>query len=186
MTNFVLPLFLCGVLTGAVSVCVRYLRRVVAGEMPQRLFPKLAKKKNLGKNMGKPLLFLLDFFFFFLFGAYLVLYDATVLFGQGRLFHFAAFGCGVLMVRYLLLTLLSCVTERVFGIVFDFLRAAVWCVFYPIRKCFSTLYRILFLVYLIIRRKNDRMKWKRKAKRALARLKLESETAFLPKEITEA
>lgn len=188
MTGSLLPLFLCGVTAGVCSVLFFFLRGLFAGRYPPRRFllllPKSVKKKK--KKQGRTLGFLLDFAFCFLFGAYLVLYDATVLMGRGRIHHLCAFLFGCFLVRRLFLSVLFRPTERVIVFFLDLLRFLVRCTFYPVRKCFSLLFAILSSLYLILKAKNDRIRMKRKAKREIGSIEGDAGRAFLPAAVTEA
>ena len=185
MTGPLFPLFLLGTAFGGISAFLSLVRGACTGEYPQKRFCFKASGGRKAKR-GKILPFVFDLLFSFLSGCYLVLYDATVLGGRGRLYHLAAFLAGFLAVRYLFLSVLKTQTERVFRFALDLFRFARYCFFYPVRKCFSTIRSILFHAYLILKRKNDKMRMKRKAKREIARLYSDAESAFLPLAVTEA
>ena len=180
-----LPLLLLGTTTGVVSAILSLVRRACRGEFPKKRFRPRGLADRKAKR-GRFLPFFLDLLFCFFVGCYLVLYDATVLGGSGRFYHLAVFFAGFLLVRYLFLTALKTQIERVFSFLLDLFRFARSCLFYPFRKCFSLIRSILFFLYLILKRKNDRMIKKRRAKREIVRLCAEAETAFLPLAVTEA
>lgn len=188
MTRAFLTLFLFGLTAGAFSVAVGFLRRSLSGEYPDRVipFPKEQKRKERRRRRGMIVSFLLDLFLSLLTGLYLVLYDATVLGGRGRPVHLAFFFGGLFFSRFVFLSLFYRQTERAFRFAFDLLYAGIWCLCFPFRKCFSLLFGFLCSLYLIMKRKNDKMKWKRQAKRETARLYREMETAFLPPDLTGA
>jgi len=180
-----LPLFLVGISVGGVSVFLHFFFALIAGEYPVRIVRIPIRKKKKGnarrkkKRRGCVRKAFLDFFFTFLTGAYLVLYDVTVLGGRGRIHHLAFFFFGVFFARFLLLRLFFGLTENVFRFFFDLIRVAALALTYPFRILLSLFFSILFRAYLILKRKNDRMKMKRKAKREIARLCREADTAFL-------
>ena len=185
MNGTLFPLFLLGTASGGISTVFSLVRRACAGAYPQKRFR--FKSSGRGKiKRGRILPFLIDLLFSLLTGCYLVLYDATVIGGRGRLYHLAAFLAGFFAVRYLLLSVLKTQTERVFRFWLDLFRFVRYCLFYPVRKCFLLIRSILLFSYLILKRKNDTMKRKRKAKREIARLYSDAETAFLPLAVTEA
>lgn len=186
MTGPVFILLRCGFAVGVCSAVLFLLRRAVAGDYPQRTFRKIVKKKKTRKRKGRVFSFCADFLLCFLTGTYLVLYDATVLGGRGRFIHLAAFICGLILARFLFLSVFFHPIERAFMLVLDCLRAAGWCLLYPFRKCFALFFGFLFRAYLIMKRKNDKIRKKRKAKREIARLLSGSETSFLPSGVTEA
>lgn len=186
MTGAVPTLFICGSAAGVCSVVLFFLRRTCAGMYPQQTFQRIKIDKNRRKKRGRTAIVLLDLLFCFFVGTYLVLYDATVLGGTGRLYHLATFFVGFLLIRYLLISVLFRPVERLFRFLLDLFRAAVWCLLLPFRKCFSLFFGFLYRAYLIMKRKNDKMKAKRKAKREIARLLSGSETAFLSSEATGA
>lgn len=185
MTRALLPLFLLGSAAGGFSVVLSLVRRACLAEFPQKKFCFKVLGERKAKR-GRILPFTLDFLFCFLVGCYLVLYDATLLGGRGRLYHLGVFIAGFLFVRYLFLSVFKRRTESVFRFLLDLCRFVRSCLFYPVRKSFSLIRLILLSAYLILKRKNDRMKWKRKAKREIARLCSDAETAFLPLAVTEA
>ena len=188
MTRAYLTLFLFGLTAGAVSVAVRFFRGTISGEYPDRLlpFPRAKKRKGRPKRRVGIVPFLLDLFLTLLTGLYLVLYDATVLGGRGRPVHLSFFLGGFFLSRFVFLSLFGKQTERAFRFAFEFLYAGIWCLCFPVRKCFSLLFGFLSALYLIIKQNNDKMKWKRRAKRETARLYREMETAFLPPDVTGA
>ena len=185
MTGPHLTLFLLGTAAGGISAVLSLVRRACIGEYPQKRFLFRASGRRKARR-GRILPFLFDLLFSLLTGCYLVLYDATVLGGSGRLYHLAVFLIGFLTVRYMFLSLLKEQTERVFRFWLDLFRLVRYCLFYPGRKCFSLIRSILLFSYLILKRKNDTMRRKRKAKREIARLYSDAETAFLPLAVTEA
>lgn len=188
MTGRLLPLFFCGTAAGVCSVALFFLRRALAGEYPPcrfRFALREKRRKRKGKR-GAVVGFFLDFSFCFLFGAYLVLYDATVLGGRGRLFHLAAFSVGCYLVRRLFLSVLFRPTEYAIVFCFDLFRFLLRCLFYPVRKCFSLLFAFLSSVYLILKAKNDRIRLKRRAKREIGSIEGDAGRAFLPAAVTEA
>lgn len=181
-------LFLAGAAAGVFSVALFFFRCALSGAYSERIipFPKKAKRGTGMKKQGRVLSFLLDFIYVFCTGLYLVLYDATLLGGKGRLFHLAFFFLGFFLVRFLFLSPLYRPTERVFRFLSDLAGAAFFCLCFPIRKTFSVILSILFGLYLILKRKNDKMKRKKQAKREIARLYEEMNTAFLPSAVTGA
>ena len=188
MTGDLIRLFLFGAVSGGCSVFLFFLRRVQSGAYPSRIpgIPESARRARAKKKRGKILAFFLDFLLAFLAGTYLVLYDATVLGGRGRLFHLFVFFCGLYFVRFLFLSLLFRPTERVFRFAFDLIGVSVFWLFFPIRKCFSFVFANVLGAYLILKRKNDKIRRKTKAKREFERLLIETETAFLPSAVIEA
>lgn len=188
MTRAFLTLFFAGAAAGACSVAFRFLRRELCGAYPEPIFGfmKRAGRKKKIRKRGRILSFLLDFLLTFCFGFYLVLYDATVLGGTGRLLHLAVFFSGTVAVRRIALTVLFRPTERFFRYLFGLFGAAWFLLTAPVCKCLRFLFSILFGLYLIIKRKNDTMKRKKQAKRELIRLRSEMNAAFLPPEVTGA
>ena len=186
MNEAIITLFVCGLAAGGCSVVLCFLRRASAGAYPQRTFQKSKTSKSKKKKQGRMTNCSLDFLFCFFVGTYLVLYDATVLGGTGRFYHLAVFFFGFALVRYLLLSVLFRPVEWTFRLLLDLWRAAVWSLTFPLKKCFSFFFGFLYGAYLIMKRKNDKMKAKRKAKREIARLLSGSETAFLSSGATEA
>ena len=185
MNGSVFPLLITGAAWGGISIVLSLFRRASLAEFPQKRF----RFKGIGErkeNRGRITPFLIDLLFFLLSGCYLVLYDATVLGGTGRLYQLGAFLAGCLAVRFLFLSVFKKQTEGAFSFLLDLIRFVRSCLFYPLRKCFSVFRSILLLAYLILKRKNDRMKRKRKAKREIDRLCADAETAFLPVAVTEA
>ena len=183
MKGLFLPLF--GAAAGVISVALSLVRRALLSDFPQRRFRVKGSVERKARR-GRILPFLIDLLFSFLIGFYLVLYDATVLGGTGRLHHLGAFFAGFLASRYLFLSVFRMQTENVFCFFLDLFRLLRSCLFFPFRKCFSLIRSILLSAYLILKRKNDRMKRKRKAKREIVRLCSDAETAFLPLAVTEA
>lgn len=174
-------LFLFGAATGAISVAVSIFRRAARGEYPTRWTPPPIREKRKRKSRrGRIRTILLDFIFTFLTGTYLVLYDATVLGGLGRLYHFAFFLSGFFLLRRLLLFRAYRPCEWVVRLIYDLVRAFVLWLLFPIQKCFSFLFGILSALYLILKQKNAKIKRKKEAKREIKRLYAESDTAFLP------
>lgn len=187
MTKPFLTLFLAGAFFGGVFVLSYFLCRAVSDrrENRARITPK--KKKQRLWDRGKAVIrFVLDFVTIFAAGAYLVLYDATVLGGRGRLFHLVVFLIGGTLVRLIFQNMLFRPTERVVTFVFDSVIRAFSLFLLPVRKCFSLVFTILFRLYLILKRKNDKMRRKKQAKRQIARLHSMMDGAFLPAAVTEA
>ena len=189
MTRALAELLLFGAATGFVSVVIFFLSRKIKGVLEPRFFQNRSKKRRrrkTGRKRGGIRTFLLDFLFCILFGSYLVLYDATVLFGRGRPIHLGAFFCGFFLVRKLFLSLLYRQTESLFTFLYDLIGETCRCLFYPIGKTFAFVFSILFRTYLILKRENDKIKTRRKGKRTLARKIRDAQTAFLPAAATEA
>ena len=188
MTGRLLPLFYCGTVAGGCSVVLFFLRRVLTGKYPPRRFrfAFLEKRRKPKRRRAAAVGFFLDFSLCFLFGGYLVLYDATVLGGRGRLFHLAAFFCGWFLVRRVFLSVLFRPTERAVVFCFDLFRFLLRCLFYPGRKCFSLLFAFLSSLYLILKAKSDKIRSRGRAKREIALIEKDAFGAFLPDAITEA
>ena len=188
MTGRLLPLFLCGATAGGCSVLLFFLRRTLEGDGTPRRFRFLyrQKRRKTKRRRRVALGFLTDFLFCFLFGAYLVLYDATVLGGRGRIFHAVAFFCGVFLVRRVFLFLLFRPAERAVGFCLDLVRFLLRCLTYPARKCFSLLFAFLSSVYLILKAKNDKIRLQRRAKREITAIETDAGRAFLPVAVTES
>ena len=140
-------------------------------------------RKRRGRAFAR---FLFDFVVSFAGGVYLVLYDATLLGGSGRTVHLAVFFLGILTVRFLFLKLLFRPTKRLVSFAFASVSAVVRLVSLPVRKCFSLLFSILCRLYLILKRKNDKMRKKKQAKREIAQLRSMMDDAFLPAAVAEA
>lgn len=188
MTRDFLTLIFVGATAGACSVAVFFLRRALSGAFSEPLFGfmRRAKRKKKDQKRGRILSFFLDFLLTLGFGFYFVLYDATVLGGRGRIFHLALFFCGLVTVRGIFLSLLFRPTERFFRYLFGLVGAAWFFFTIPFRKTFSAVFSILFGLYLILKRKNDKIKRKKQAKREIARLFSEMNAAFLPPDVTGA
>ena len=88
MKGLFLPLF--GAAAGVISVALSLVRRALLSDFPQRRF-RVKGSVERNARRGRILPFLIDLLFSFLVGCYLVLYDATVLGGTGRLHHLGAF-----------------------------------------------------------------------------------------------
>lgn len=178
-------LFFAGAVFGGLFVLSFFIGRVDS----RRRRPADSVKRENGKCKRRERTFArfcFDFSVSFAGGAYLVLYDATVLGGRGRLVHLAVFFLGVLSVRFLFLKLLFRPTERAVSILCFFVLTVVRLFCFPVRKCFSVLFSILCRLYLILKRKNDKMRKKKQAKREIAQLCSMMDNAFLPAAVTEA
>lgn len=178
-------LFLAGVTFGAVSVVLFFVRRYFNGHCPRCLLSQRNIKKSEKRGaFSRIASFCFDFFLFFFSGTYLVLYDATVLGGLGRIYHLGIFLAGVVLIRRLLLSVLYRPCETIVQGILEVLSALIRLILYPFRKSFSFLSSILCALYLILKQKNDKIKKKKQAKREIRRLFAESDTAFLTAAVT--
>ena len=172
-----------GVLCGAISVFRSFFKRYRAGDYPPLFFRFLGRSERKSKKKRKRFSItgaVADFFLSLLFGGYLVLYDVTVLSGKGRAYHLALFlGCFFLS-RWVLSHPLGSVTTALFRFVCDLIRAVFLVFTYPLRVFFALFVRFLSYLVLILKRKNDKIKRKRKAKRQIRKRREEMTTAFLP------
>ena len=186
MIGSLLALFLAGTAFGVAFVLSFFICRVASEHRVRSggCFGNQTKRRpGRGSAIAR---FLFDFAVAFSAGAYLVLYDATVLGGRGRIVHLAAFFLGVILVRILFLKLLFRQTERAVSFAFALISVVMRWLCLPLRKCFSVLFAILFRLYLILKRKNDKMRRKRRAKREIAGLRSMMDDAFLSSAVTEA
>ena len=175
------PLICAGLFCGAISVYLSFLKRYRSGEYPS-LFPRfLGEFKRKKKRLRfSPLGVVVDFAFSILIGGYLVLFDATVLSGKGRVYHLFLFLGSMILSRWILSHPLGRMITFLFRFFCDLFRACFFALTFPFRILFRLSARFLSYLGLILKQKNDRIKKKRKAKRQIRIIRKEMTTAFLP------
>ena len=164
-----------------ISVIRSFIKKYRAGEYPPRFF-RLPDSFSFNRKNGKHIFpgAVLDFLVTVLIGGYLVLYDVSVLSGKGRAYHLAVFLCSLFLSRWALNHPLRMILFPILQFFCDLISSCFLVLLYPVRQIFFAGLRFLSFLVLILKRKNDRIRMKRKAKRQIRKRKEEMKTAFLP------